>query len=252
MQYSVIENKIIHFKSAIPNIQEFLDFFNKNHNSLITEWLPWNEVGGYDQKRYFRDYGYSKSIYSSQCYKYKDNPDYLDTVRVLENFIYYVDTAWNQYVSFFDITSPKNNQSDFCILKYHEYSKNPDSSELGPHVDHPDPNNTGEHTMLIYYNDDYIGGEIIFPEIQKTLKPKAGDIITFSSVDPELIHYTKTVTEGSKIFTLNLWQDGATKGFYNKDHNKSRHNLHLNGEKKNLLVCPSCKFWGDEEEFGRI
>lgn len=252
MEYKIIKNKIIHFKNAIANVDEVFNFLDKKSNDLITDWLPWIEFGGYGDRRHFRDYGYSKSIYSSQLDYFKDNFDYSDTINILKSIIYDIEMAWDTYQQLFSISNPRNIQNDFAVLKYHDYATNSQSSELGLHVDHPDPNNTNEHTMLIYWNENYEGGEIVFPEIKETIIPKAGDIVTFSSVDRQLIHHTMPVTSGNKVFTLQLWQDGATKGFYSKDHTKNTHGSHLNDTKKNLVVCPNCNFWGKPDEFKMV
>lgn len=36
-------------------------------------------------------------------------------------------------------------------------------------------------TIICYLNDDYVGGEITFPQFDLTIKPKAGDLIMFPS-----------------------------------------------------------------------
>jgi hypothetical protein len=67
----------------------------------------------------------------------------------------------------------------------------------------PGPN---KHTTAIFYlNDDYIGGEICFIELDQNqqivwhdeYKPKAGDIVVFSSKAP-IYHGVKTVESGNK------------------------------------------------------
>lgn len=252
MEYQIIKNKILHIKNAIPEINNVFDFFDKTSNDLITKWLPWLEFGGYNQKRFFKDYGHSKSIYVSYINEYVNKPDYTETIEVIQKTIDSIDKSWVLYRDIFKLTNPGHISKDFAILKYHNYKTNPSSSELGLHIDHPDPNNTNEHTMLIYYNDNYIGGEVIFPRIGVTVSPNAGDILIFSSVDPELIHNTNAVTEGNKIFTLQLWQDGATKGYYQKENSTKSHASHLIEGNNNIIVCPNCNFWGRHDEFKMV
>lgn len=261
MEYEIIKDKILHIKNAISNVDEVFSFLDTNHNELITDWLPWIEFGGYRDhasaetsiaNRFFKDYGYSKSVYSSQLDKFKDDLNYPDTINILKSIVYDIEMAWDKYQQLFSISNPRNPQNDFAVLKYHDYITNRKSSELGLHVDHPDPSNTNEHSMLIYWNENYNGGELIFPKIEETIMPKAGDIIMFSSVDPKLIHHTKPVTNGNKIFTLQLWQDGVTKGFYSKDHTKNKHSAHLGHRETNFIVCPRCNFWGRPDEFKMV
>lgn len=252
MEYEIIKNKILYIKDAIPEINNVFDFFDKTSNDLITEWRPWVEFGGYDKKRYFRDYGHSKSIYVSSIHEYVNKPDYTETIEVIQKTIDSIDESWGIYRDIFKFTNPQNINKDFAILKYHNYKTNSSSSELGLHVDHPDPNNTNEHTMLIYYNNNYVGGEVVFPRIDVTISPKAGDILIFSSVDPKLIHNTHAVTEGNKIFTLQLWQDGATKGYYKKGNDIKTHNSHLIEGINDITICPNCNFWGKHYEFKKL
>lgn len=252
MEYDVIENKILYIKNAIPEINDIFNFLDKTSNDLITKWLPWIEFGGYDRKRFFKDYGHSKSIYFSLANHYIDDSDYTETLEVIQKMIDSIDESWGIYKDIFKFTNPQNINKDFAILKYHDYKTNSSSSELGLHIDHPDPNNTNEHTMLIYYNNNYVGGEVIFPRIGVTVSPNAGDILMFSSVDPDLIHHTNAVTEGNKIFTLQLWQDGATKGYYRKANAPKTHSSHLTEGANNLIVCPNCNFWGSHDEFKMV
>ena len=48
------------------------------------------------------------------------------------------------------------------------------------HADHG-PTYVSTISAVIYLNDDYEGGELIFPRFNLTIKPKAGDIVVFPS-----------------------------------------------------------------------
>ena len=49
----------------------------------------------------------------------------------------------------------------------------------------------------IYLNDDYFGGELVFPFMDLKIKPEPGDLITYRS-NIEFPHYVKKVTQGQK------------------------------------------------------
>jgi hypothetical protein len=49
----------------------------------------------------------------------------------------------------------------------------------------------------IYLNDDYNGGELIFPLMNLKIKPEIGDLITYRS-DIQFPHYVKKVTYNKK------------------------------------------------------
>jgi predicted 2-oxoglutarate/Fe(II)-dependent dioxygenase YbiX len=48
------------------------------------------------------------------------------------------------------------------------------------HADHG-PTYVTTVSIVVYLNDDYVGGELWFPRFNLTLKPKAGDIVVFPS-----------------------------------------------------------------------
>lgn len=84
-----------------------------------------------------------------------------------------------------------------------KYSKNARISKyltgasMGPHYDQMDGNETIEYSIIIYYNDNYDGGEISFTIIDKeietfresipktfSIKPEAGSALIFPSSKP--------------------------------------------------------------------
>ena len=58
-------------------------------------------------------------------------------------------------------------------------------------------------SVLIYLNDDYLGGELEFPDWGITFKPKAGTLIAFSSYI-EFSHKVYPVIEGNR-YNLVSW-----------------------------------------------
>lgn len=63
---------------------------------------------------------------------------------------------------------------------------------------------TREISSLIYWNDNYLGGEICFPNQSITLKPKAGTLILFPS-DNNFPHKVLPVKEGLRYVSTNFW-----------------------------------------------
>lgn len=63
---------------------------------------------------------------------------------------------------------------------------------------------TREISSLIYWNDDYLGGEICFPNQSITLKPKAGTLILFPS-NNNFPHQVLPVTQGLRYVSTNFW-----------------------------------------------
>ena len=76
--------------------------------------------------------------------------------------------------------------------------KNSDEFEhaLGLHSDDY-TNSDFAISILIYWNDDFEGGELEFPELGFKYKPKAGDVVTFLPTD-DYVHEVHLVTKGTR------------------------------------------------------
>ncbi len=62
--------------------------------------------------------------------------------------------------------------------------------------DHPDTHSPRSIiNALLYLTDDYTGGEIFFPEVNMSIKPKAGSVVVF---DSDLMHGVNVVESGTR------------------------------------------------------
>jgi predicted 2-oxoglutarate/Fe(II)-dependent dioxygenase YbiX len=72
---------------------------------------------------------------------------------------------------------------------------------LFPHIDTIKYDHEDTHTprsiinALLYLTDNYVGGEITFPEIGMAIKPKAGSVVVF---DADLMHGVNEVKSGTR------------------------------------------------------
>jgi len=78
------------------------------------------------------------------------------------------------------------------------------STNMGQHADSYDGDNTLRYSMVLYYNDDYEGGEISFPNQSVRIKPEIGSLIIFPSTEP-YIHESLEILSGSKYMTASFW-----------------------------------------------
>lgn len=62
-------------------------------------------------------------------------------------------------------------------------------------------------SVVAYFNDDYDGGEIVFPAFSVEYKPKSGDILIFSSAYPYM-HEIKPVINGVRNAAV-IWYSYA-------------------------------------------
>jgi len=100
---------------------------------------------------------------------------------------------------------PITNCEKLQVLKYKP------GGHYKPHQDaFKDDDNRRVHTFIIALNDGYRGGETIFPNLNKTYKLDAGDVLFFDTVDnynlitSKSLHGGKTVEAGDK-WICNLW-----------------------------------------------
>lgn len=86
---------------------------------------------------------------------------------------------------------------EICVVSY--------NNQRGyiPHVDANRPFNENKQTRFIsvvaYFNDDYLGGDVYFPEIGVSFKPKRGSCLVFPS-DDLFLHGVKPV-KGFKLIS---------------------------------------------------
>jgi len=69
----------------------------------------------------------------------------------------------------------------------------------GMHV-HFDSSRPNDIATLVYLNDDYLGGEIYFPDYQISIKPEPGDLLCFPD-QPRYVHGVKEILKGTRYTT---------------------------------------------------
>jgi predicted 2-oxoglutarate/Fe(II)-dependent dioxygenase YbiX len=103
------------------------------------------------------------------------------------------------YVEAYEFTALNTDQlfPEICIVSY--------NNQRGyiPHVDANRPFNEKKQTRFIsivaYFNDDYTGGDVYFPNIGVSFKPKQGSCLIFPS-DDLFVHGVKPV-RGFKLIS---------------------------------------------------
>lgn len=76
------------------------------------------------------------------------------------------------------------------------------SEGFGMH-EHFDSTKPNDIATLIYLNDQYVGGEIYFPEHNISIKPDQGDLVCFPDT-PDFVHGVKPITGGVR-YTSPRW-----------------------------------------------
>lgn len=84
-----------------------------------------------------------------------------------------------------------------------------EGQQFKPHFDSISTNHR-LHTILVYLNDDFAGGETYFPELNKYVRPKRGSALYFLNRDDDnlvilhSIHAGLPIAEGTK-YACNIW-----------------------------------------------
>ena len=86
---------------------------------------------------------------------------------------------------------------DWIIMRYEKGSFFKNHKDDGPMFDRT-------VSVIVYLNDDFVGGEIEFPGFNLLHKPKAGDVLFFPS-SYAYNHNIKEVTEGTRYAIVNWY-----------------------------------------------
>ena len=100
---------------------------------------------------------------------------------------------------------PLSNCEDLQVLKYEP------GGFYKPHQDaFPDDKNKRMYTFIVALNDEYEGGETVFPNINKSYRLEKGDALFFNTLNnyecatKKALHGGASVTSGEK-WVCNLW-----------------------------------------------
>lgn len=224
-----LPNEIIYIENAFPESKEFLleiesNDTNSKIQSVIPNWEYWED--GYPVKTILEDGTISwEQVYGNKEEGHRGTVKYVDwdssinqknsiwpRVEVLPEYdeahlesykiLKKIDLPYQEMLK---IWSEKtgNNYPSTWVTKNYTIRKYKTGGQMGPHIDKntENPNNTMEWTGLIYVNDDYEGGELVFDDLGLEIKPSAGSIIFFPCLEK---HSVKPIISGTKtyIFTF--------------------------------------------------
>jgi predicted 2-oxoglutarate/Fe(II)-dependent dioxygenase YbiX len=100
-------------------------------------------------------------------------------------------------------------EEDFVGISLFKYNT---GEAMGPHVDDDsDPNINPSFTVLIYLNDDKVGGDLAFPQQDIVVKSSAGTMVIFPCTAP-FYHASTMITNGVKYHIGSGWKRTNNKG----------------------------------------
>lgn len=182
------EGVLKHYKDVIKRLENTDKSLNKDTSITNWEWInPIDDI--IVHKRHAHEFSQEKLILPSISSQTDPDLQFISTYpqMALQGCLshYLRDTEW------IDIS-----------LVHLSIAKGRMGKILGEHSDSQDSNIKISATL--YLNNDYEGGEIVFPKQGIELKPFPGSIIIYPS-NEEYSHYSKIITSGSKYTYNTFW-----------------------------------------------
>lgn len=211
MKINELDGGIIYIEDAFPLHKEFIDAIelndkNEEITSIIPSWEDWMDGKPIDgvwmpteQRGYVKqvNWDYSMNRKNSNWPRTEVGPYHSSSHLEAYNILKMIDEPYKQVL---DIWYEKtgNKKLDW-ITKNYTIKKYKTNQAIGKHSDrdHDHERNTYDWTVLIYLNDDYTGGEILFNDLGHRLAPKAGSVLFFPSDE---VHEATEVFSGNKYF----------------------------------------------------
>jgi alkylated DNA repair dioxygenase AlkB len=191
----IFADRICYYEKAINNPNNIVELLETSDNQLKNDELisPWHEWSASETE------GKEKYIFGHK--KYTDDSKTNTSSKVV-SYIYTtiksaLDAAGIDYAQRFNIEYVE--PESIGISKYKV------GAEMGPHVDYyGEPDIEPLMSAVMYLNDDYDGGGLRFPKQNITIKPSAGSILVFPSVEP-FYHEPLPVIFGTKYISAAFW-----------------------------------------------
>jgi hypothetical protein len=209
MKINELPNNILYIEDAVPLAKEFLQAIEDNNdnkmiNSIIPKWGKW--VDGYPldgawvptaERGYIKDidWDYTINHNNTKWPRTVVDPNYSPQHSEAYKILKMIDEPFKDAL---DVWCQKtNNKLDF-ITKNYTIKKYNDGQHINTHTDrdHNHQHNTYDWTALIYLNDNYEGGSVLFNKLGLKITPSAGSILFFSTDEP----HTAQRVKGNKCF----------------------------------------------------
>lgn len=193
MKLTVYADKIFYYEEAIAEpdkVVELLELTDEllTDSDAITKWNSWES----SKKDAVYIYGKQKHVDGLKVDSSSENVKWI--YQTLSEALHACGRDYSSSLGI-EYVDP----SPISISKYQK------GAEMGPHVDwHGDTMVEPLMSAVLYLNDDYEGGELDFPDLGVTIKPKAGSIIIFPSVAP-FYHQSLIVKSGFKYMSPAFW-----------------------------------------------
>lgn len=204
LEYEILDLGLVYYKNAVENPEEIINlindtnqrFLNKEHgNSHTTEvdWVPWQYGEGANkqtfcwQKFFPQAQDISDSDYYAKERKHVSKRLYDALDRATEHYTHKIYPFAGENI--------KSREFSIHLLRYEK------GGYLPAHQDHGVSSRV--LSAVMYLNDNYEGGEMIFQNSGISIKPEAGSIIYFPS-NFLYIHEVAEIKEGTR-YSMPHW-----------------------------------------------
>ena len=185
-------DKIHYYRNVIVDPEFLINLIERSDSSLtetssIPKWSKWSASGDIEYT-----FGYQK--------RFTNNVD-ID----LNSDIRRINNILREAILISSEDYSKTHGIDIGSLMPLSISKYSTGKSMGPHVDDYGDGENPNISVVLYLNDNYDGGEIYFKEQDIKIKPEAGSIVIFPSVEP-YYHESLPVTNGIKYMCPGFWR----------------------------------------------
>jgi Rps23 Pro-64 3,4-dihydroxylase Tpa1-like proline 4-hydroxylase len=201
---------LVYYKNLIENpykIIKDIELLNANiekkifmrypgaEESLAKPWHNWNHQSGNVNIHFCKQKWLPRTSDMSESDTF-----FMEHSSISDRLFLALDTAFKHYsteIYPYASRSIKGGEDSMSILKYEK------AGFLSEHVDHGVSSRT--LSVVLYLNDDYVGGEINFPHVADgiTIKPEAGSAIFFPS-NFVFTHSVNEISDGIR-YSLPSW-----------------------------------------------
>lgn len=173
------------------------EFFERTDSKILGDWHPWMSHGDVTPHEYGSlkhltegnaDLESNEAVRSLGLQIVSElNDTFNECFRIYYEYLGLPTSVVEEYIHEYEQKRPQH----FAIKKYFA------GQELGPHPDW-ESGNVAAFTASAYFNDDYEGGELNFPDYGIAIKPTPGSIVVFPST---YIHESFPAYEATKYVT---------------------------------------------------
>ena len=199
----ILDLGLVYYKNAISNPEKIIEDVenlnkkllnnkNNNINTMVKEWSPWN---------YGEQFFCWQKFFIPQEQINKNDFFYDEMYSISERLFFPLDEHLSKYKDIYPFLNIKSRDDSMHLLKYEK------AGYLPAHQDHGVSTRT--LSVLIYLNDDYEGGNLVFKNSNLSFKPEAGSIIFFPS-NFLYVHEVEKITSGIK-YSLPNWYHNVPK-----------------------------------------